>query len=136
MRKLVGVCTAGQIGVDLEAEGRRAGNPLALVHRYFSAREGEMFATIPDIDVDRAFLHTWACKEAVVKAAGHGIANQLCRFTVSTDPGMPARVLDIEGDMPGKWRLAMVRPNNRSIGAVALRHEGIRIEGYSLAHSP
>lgn len=131
---MVGVCTAGQVGVDLEEEGRRAGRPAALVERYFSEREKAMFAAMPESDVDRAFLHTWACKEAVVKAAGHGIANQLCRFTVSTDPDAPAGMLEIEDDDPGQWQLAVVRPDERCIASVALRHDRIRIEGFSLNH--
>jgi len=133
---LFGICSAGQIGVDLEARDRRAGRPLALVNRYFSAGERQSFGALPVNDLDRAFMHTWACKEAVVKAAGHGIANQLCRFSVSTDPDAPAAMLDMEGDDPGRWRLAMVRPDEHCVGSVALRHDSLSLEGYLLNRRP
>ncbi len=131
---LIGVCTAGLVGVDLEAAGRRTGNPLGLARRYFSDAESGQLAAVPETDVDQAFLHTWACKEAVVKAAGHGIANQLCRFSVSTDPGRPPAMLEMLDDEPGAWRLAMVRPSDAQLGAVALRHDGMEIRGYRLGH--
>lgn len=138
---LIGICGSGQIGVDLEESGRLAGQPMALVRRYFSRSERGRFAEMDDAVVDRAFLHTWACKEAVVKAAGHGIANQLCRFTVNTDPAQPASVLDIEDDSVDAWRLAMVSPSDGFIGSVALRNEepgsdDLRIKGFLLSPRP
>jgi 4'-phosphopantetheinyl transferase len=129
---LIGISESAQIGVDLEQAERRAGRPLALVRRYFSEAEKQRFDALSPEEVRRAFLHTWACKEAVVKAAGHGIANQLCRFTVSTDPDQPARVLDIEGDKPGDWQLAMLKPDPGFVGSIALRSPGLEIQGYRL----
>jgi 4'-phosphopantetheinyl transferase len=143
---LFGISTSGQVGVDLEEEGRMAGRPLALVRRYFSAAEKEVFGKMKRDTVDRAFLHTWACKEAVVKAAGHGIANQLCRFTVNTDPDKPAAMLDINGDRAGAWQLEMVKPVNGFIGSVALKRHppedqgqtGLKLclDGFSLSRRP
>ena len=133
---LIGISTAGHIGVDLEQWGRKAGRPLALVRRYFSSREKERFAEMNDDQIDDAFLHTWACKEAVVKAAGHGIANQLCRFTVNTNPVEPAAMLEIEGDKANGWQLAMLEPANGFIGAVALKNDQLHIKGFSLSRRP
>ena len=133
---LIGINTAGQIGVDLEQAGRKSGKPLALVRRYFSSQEYDRFGEMHEDEVDRAFLHTWACKEAVVKAAGHGIANQLCRFSVNTNPDEPAAMLDIEGDETRMWQLAMVRPARGFIGSVALKNDQLHIEGYSLNRRP
>ncbi|NNE05160.1 MAG: 4'-phosphopantetheinyl transferase superfamily protein [Xanthomonadales bacterium] len=129
---LIGITSAGQIGVDLEADQRKAHHPRALARRYFSAAEQSALESATDDDLDTWFLHTWACKEAVVKAAGHGIANQLCRFSVEVDPARPAAVLDMEGDQPDTWQLSVVRPQPGFLGAVALRHSSIEIEGFRL----
>ena len=129
---LIGISASGLIGVDLEQFDRKTGNPRALVHRYFSATEQQRFAAMEDNEIDRAFMHTWACKEAVVKAAGHGIANQLCRFSVNVDPDNPPAMLEFEGDRDSGWQLAMVRPAARFLGAVALKHEHLQLEGFSL----
>jgi 4'-phosphopantetheinyl transferase len=131
---LIGVCSEGLIGVDLELAGRRTGNPQGLARRYFNDSEARALAAVASDELDRAFLHTWACKEAVVKAAGHGIANQLCRFSVSTDPDSEPCMLEMHDDDPAAWRLAVVRPSRRHLGAVALRHGEMAIETFSLVH--
>jgi len=130
---LVGVTREGLLGVDLEREGRRVDAPARLAARYFSPDEARALGGLEPADADRAFLHTWACKEALVKAAGHGIADQLHRFAVSCDPGVPARVLSMLDDDPAAWRLAMVRPSGRHLGAVALRQPGLAIAAFRLA---
>ena len=129
---LIGISTAGQLGVDLELEGRKTSNPRALARRYFSEKEQSGFDKLEGEELDLSFLHTWACKEAVVKAAGHGIANQLCRFTVNINPTAPAEVLEIKGDNAQGWHLNVVRPASGYVACVALRHETLRYEGFSL----
>ena len=131
---LIGISTAGQIGVDLEVSGRKTARPMALVHRYFSDTEQQCFAELDEREVNDSFLHTWTCKEAVVKAAGHGIANQLCRFTVSINPANSATMLEIEGDDAAEWRLRMVRPAEGHIACIALRNRKRRFRGFSLSH--
>ena len=129
---LIGISTSGQLGVDLEMEGRKTSSPHSLARRYFSKEEQQGFSQLSGEDLDRAFLYTWACKEAVVKAAGHGIANQLSRFTVNIDPAQKARVLDIEGDSPEDWQLGMVNPAAGFVACIALRHPELRYEGFTL----
>ncbi len=133
---LIGISTVGQIGVDLEMSGRKTSKPKALVRRYFSETEQLRFCELKASKVNAAFLHTWACKEAVVKAAGHGIANQLCRFTVSIDPKKPAAMLNMDGDESTEWQLRMVKPAGGFVACVALRHEELRLQGFSLGHRP
>lgn len=129
---LYGFATDGPLGIDLEPAGRRAGQPLALARRYFSATEAEALARLDAGELGPAFLRTWACKEAVVKAAGHGIANQLCRFTVETDPGREAALLDIDDDDPAAWRLRVCRPSGDFLAAIAARQERLDLKGFSL----
>ena len=131
---LIGISTSGQLGVDLEMEGRKTSSPHSLARRYFSKEEQQGFSQLSGEDLDRAFLYTWACKEAVVKAAGHGIANQLCRFTVNTDPNAAPGVQRMLDDDVDAWRLAMVQPSVQHLGAVALRHERLEMQGFRLVH--
>jgi len=129
---LVGVSSQGLIGVDLEPGGRQAGRPLALARRYFSTAEADALAGMDNAQLDEAFLRAWACKEAVVKAAGHGIANRLCRFTVETQLREPPRILTMEDDDPEAWRLEVFTLRSGHLGAVALRHPRLVLRHFSL----
>jgi 4'-phosphopantetheinyl transferase len=131
-RLLIGFSTSSHIGVDLEPVGRRAHDALGVAQRYFSPAEAEALAAMPAADIDAAFLRVWACKEAVVKASGLGIANQFARFTVDTDLNHPARVVEFEGEPARDWMLTLVRPESHFLGAVAIRGEVTAIRAYRL----
>ena len=130
---LVGVNSGATIGVDMESAARKPGNPMALARRYFSQQEISALSGFKGSELQRAFMHTWACKEAIVKASGLGIANQLCRFTVDVNPGNPPAVLDMRDDDPAAWKLAMAEPAPDSIAAIAVRQEELRLKGFSLS---
>ncbi|MEE4293962.1 MAG: 4'-phosphopantetheinyl transferase superfamily protein [Xanthomonadales bacterium] len=129
---LVGLSSSSYLGVDIEPCGRRANNALGVARRYFSPAEAAALEAMEPEDMYRAFLRTWSCKEAVVKALGLGIANQLCRFTVETDPGRPAAVLEFENDRPEAWWLQMVRPQASFLGAVATRSEPLSLSAFRM----
>jgi phosphopantetheinyl transferase len=120
-RLLIGVSAFHHLGVDLEPAWRKARNALRLAERYFSAAEFKELASVEPGRLNEAFLRAWALNEAVVKASGLGIANQLCRFTLGMNPDQPPVMLAIEGDHAAKWSLALVKPSNDFIGAVASR---------------
>lgn len=129
---LVGVSSSFYLGVDVEPVDRRAHNALGVAKRYFSAEEAAALeATEPD-RLNAAFLRTWSCKEAVVKSLGLGIANQLCRFTVDTNPSHPAAITDIEGDDPSGWWLQLIRPTDGYLGAIAARWPSVALKTYRL----
>jgi 4'-phosphopantetheinyl transferase len=130
---LIGISSGAAIGVDLEVAARQAGKPLALATRYFSKDETAALSALAGKELQRAFMHTWACKEAIVKASGMGIANQLCRFTVDVNPDNPPAVLDMPDDDPAAWKLAIAKPTQTAIAAVAVRQKSMRLEGFSLA---
>ena len=129
---LIGVTSGSVIGVDLEPRGRTAGKPLALARRYFSPSEYEALAREPETQRDDAFLHTWACKEAVVKAGGMGIANMLCRFSVEVRPDRPSAILAMDGDEAAAWQLRSVVLPGGWVGAVTVRYPELTLEGRSL----
>lgn len=118
---LVGVSSTAYLGVDIEPEAREPHDALGIARRYFSPAEAAALeATAPERRRE-AFLRAWSCKEAVVKSLGLGIANQLCRFTVETDPDRPAAILDFEDDDPAEWYLGLLHPADGFLGAVATR---------------
>jgi 4'-phosphopantetheinyl transferase len=129
---LLGFATSFHLGVDLEPARRRAFNPLGVARRYFTDSEYSALAAMPPAELDAAFLRTWACKEAVVKASGQGIANQFCRFSVETNPARPAAVLDYNGEPAPGWSLALMHPDTRFLGAVAAPFAGLRIRAFKL----
>jgi len=131
-RLLIGFSSSAHLGVDLEPASRKANNALALARRYFSPAEASALAALAPADLDAAFLRTWACKESVVKASGHGIANQLCRFTVETDPGRAAAVLNFDDEDAAAWSLALLVPDESFLGAVAVRDECSLIRAFRL----
>jgi 4'-phosphopantetheinyl transferase len=131
-RLLIGIASSCHVGVDLEPDTRRAHNALGVAQRYFSAAESAALAGIDPARLDSAFLRVWACKEAVVKASGHGIANQLCQFTVETDPERPVAVLDYSDPEAPDWSLLLLHPDDGFLGAVAAPEAGLKIRAFRL----
>lgn len=131
-RVLIGISASHHLGVDLEPAWRRARNTLRLAQRYFSPAEFSALEALPPGRLDEAFLRAWALNEAVVKASGLGIANQLCRFTLQMDPDLPPAMLHIEGDQAANWWLALVKPCAGFIGAVASRQSRCEITCFQL----
>lgn len=130
---LIGINSGATIGVDLEIAARRPGKPMSLARRYFSQMEIAALEKFDEGTLHRAFMHTWACKEAVVKASGMGIANQLCRFSVDVDPDKPPAVLDMQDDDPTAWKLAIAEPAAGAIATIAVRQKEARLVGFSLS---
>jgi 4'-phosphopantetheinyl transferase len=135
-RLLIGFSTSSHIGVDLEPARRRARDAMGLARRYFSPAEADLLAATDSGDLHAAFLRLWACKEAVVKASGQGIANQFRRFTVDADISRPATVLDFDGEDAAGWSLALVRPGDNFLGAVAVRDNLTTFRAFRLLPAP
>ncbi len=131
-RLLIGISAFHHLGVDLEPAWRKARNALRLAHRYFSPAEFTALEALKPARLDEAFLRAWALNEAVVKASGLGIANQLCRFTLRMDPDLPPAMLHIEDDQAANWSLALVKPSADFIGAVASRQARFEISCFQL----
>jgi 4'-phosphopantetheinyl transferase len=129
---LVGISNGATIGVDLEDADRRAGKPLALAERYFSDAETSELNRVPGGRLQEAFMRTWSCKEAMVKASGLGIANQLCRFTVEVNPDRPPALLAMPNNDECEWSLSIVRPDETKIAAVAVRQPRLNVQGFIL----
>lgn len=125
-RVLVGISREVPVGVDLEPSNRTTRNGLRLARRYFSEAEAKALEQLPESLQNPAFLRAWACKEAVVKAYGQGIANQLCRFTVEMNPAVAPAMLDFDGEGNADWSLAVLRPDADYIAALAVHRASLR----------
>jgi 4'-phosphopantetheinyl transferase len=68
---------AGPLGVDLEGRRLDPARILRLAHRYLSDTEQRWLAHSREPELD--FIRLWTVKEAVLKAQGGGIANNLQR---------------------------------------------------------
>jgi 4'-phosphopantetheinyl transferase len=131
-RVLIGVSADRHLGVDMEPADRKASNPLRLAERFFSPDEYSELVKLGPERLDETFLRAWALNEAVVKASGLGIANQLNRFTIRMDPDLPPAMLDIENDQAANWSLALVKPSSDFIAAVASRQDRLDISCFQL----
>ncbi|MCD6056159.1 MAG: 4-phosphopantetheinyl transferase [Gammaproteobacteria bacterium] len=89
------------VGVDIESTDRDL-DPLALAKRFFHESEYEALCRLPPAFQKEAFMYTWVCKEAWVKAHGTGIAENLKNFEVNVDPAKPPHI--IQASDKAQWR--------------------------------
>ena len=109
-----------RVGIDLEYV-RRIPEASDIVERYFSSHERSVFrALAPEARLE-AFFRGWTCKEAYVKAIGHGLKFAPDRFDVAIAPGEPARLLSVTADPAEayRWSLCELLPARGYIGALA-----------------
>lgn len=72
------------VGIDVESVERQA--PLHVAQKYFSPDEQAWLSALPASERGRGFFKLWTVKEAVVKATGRGLAQDLRAFEVLLDP--------------------------------------------------
>ncbi len=120
-----GLC---EVGVDVE-QVRPFANDLGLAERYFSESEAEVLRGMEPERRREAFFHTWARKEAVLKANGSGLALGLEGVEVSVMPDEPARLLRVDGEesYARQWTLTTLTPALDYVGAVALKGKAVRL---------
>lgn len=117
-----------EVGVDVERV-RPFANDLGIAERYFSQREVEVLRGLEPQQRCDMFFHTWARKEAILKASGDGLAIGLEGVEVSVAPQEEARVLRVNGretDARG-WTLQALTPAAGYVGAVALPGTGVHL---------
>lgn len=95
---LVAVARDQAVGVDLEhVTDTRPIEQLA--KRFFAKAEVERFLNLPEKQRMEAFYALWTRKEAFLKATGAGVYFGLDRCEMSVDPGVPAQLLKIDGQV-------------------------------------
>lgn len=81
-----------QIGIDLEYL-RPIPDLKQLIQQFFSIGEASAILSLPASEQQLAFLQTWTCKEAYLKATGEGLA-QLSQVEVYLTSGEPCRLMN------------------------------------------
>lgn len=103
---LLAFARSREIGIDVE-QVRRDFDVEAIARRFFSAREQEDIAVLPNEEKFEAFFRCWTRKEAYVKATGDGLSLPLRQFDVSVEPGSHDALLATRpnGSHAGLWSL-------------------------------
>lgn len=89
---LIAVSTQGPVGVDIEYQ-RTVTNLLGIAERFFARAEYEHLASLSGALQNRAFFEIWTAKEALIKAKGLKLSENL-----NTEIVWP-QVLDREYDV-------------------------------------
>ncbi|SNS85524.1 MULTISPECIES: 4'-phosphopantetheinyl transferase superfamily protein [unclassified Azospirillum] len=91
----VAIAPQGEVGVDVEQLCPRREPELEIADRWFSTAEVAQIAAIEaEADKRERFMRIWNLKEAVIKATGRGLSQELTGFSVT-----PAA--DDDGSSPG-----------------------------------
>jgi 4'-phosphopantetheinyl transferase len=107
----------GPVGVDLEHLGGPA-DAMQIARHFFSAREVGCLERLPPASRARGFFCAWTRKEAVLKAAGRGLA-ALREVEVSLEAEPSPAVLSGPGGASG-WGLLHLEPAPDFVGALAV----------------
>ena len=84
-----------RVGIDVEFV-RPIPDADNIVGRFFSASEFMEFCTLPSEKRQKAFFDMWTCKEAFVKALGHGLLCHLNQFHVLQSHKKAAKLLGVD----------------------------------------
>ncbi|WP_395709661.1 4'-phosphopantetheinyl transferase family protein [Reyranella sp.] len=119
---MLGVVRGVDIGVDIEAI-RDLADLDAVARRTFTARENRELDALPAGFRTRGFYACWTRKEAMVKAAGVGLAFELDWCEVAVDPTMDCLDVKVGGSsqIAGQYRLWCLEPVAGLPAAVAIR---------------
>jgi 4'-phosphopantetheinyl transferase len=104
---LIAVGSEHRLGVDIERI-RADVDTASLAERFFSRRERDGLAALPDPLRVTSFYACWTRKEAFLKATGDGLSFPLADFSVTTHPDRDPALEDIKGDPEAakQWSLA------------------------------
>jgi 4'-phosphopantetheinyl transferase len=109
-----------EIGVDVEHR-RRLVEIEGIARRFFAPAEVVELMGLPEGERHQGFFNCWTRKEAYIKAVGDGLSVPLDSFQVTLQPGVPARMvaLDGSGAAAERWTLHAFTPAPDYAGAIA-----------------
>ena len=111
-----------EIGVDVE-QVRGDFDVEAIAGRFFSAREQEQLAALPNEEKFDAFFRCWTRKEAYIKATGDGLSLPLHQFDVSVAPENGDALLSTRPDNSeaALWSLREIPAGPGYVAALCVR---------------
>ena len=118
---LIALAKGFEVGIDVE-RGWTAdpGELAALVSRHFSPAERAWWESTVEADSMSAFLRIWTRKEAVLKASGVGLVNDL-RSVETVLPGLGlGRWGVVDGSVPAGYAAAV---SAEGLGGVVYNHD-------------
>ena len=123
-----------EIGIDVE-QVREDFDVEAIARRFFSAREQEQLAALPNDEKFEAFFRCWTRKEAYIKATGDGLSLPLHQFDVSVAPENSDALLSTRPDNSeaALWSLREVPAGHGYVAALCVRGREWRLKNWSAA---
>jgi 4'-phosphopantetheinyl transferase len=109
-----------EIGVDIE-HSRRLVEIEGIARRFFAAEEVTELMGLSEGQRHDGFFNCWTRKEAYIKAVGDGLSVPLDSFQVTLQPGVPARMVALDGSSSAaqRWTLHAFTPAPDYAGAIA-----------------
>ncbi len=117
---LIAFARGREIGVDLEAH--RSLDAMSLARRFFCDSEALRLADTDEDLRSKRFFDLWTAKEALVKAMGIGIAGNLKRFEVITEPEMSWRDVTGRAEL-SRWLIHALPAPAKHSAALAIEQE-------------
>lgn len=120
--------SAVEVGVDVE-DVRPLSRAEDVARLFFVPSEAAAILRAPPRRRSRAFLRGWSRKEAVLKAAGVGLAHARSAFELELDETVPPRVLRCAAEHGPfeRWRVQDLPLGGAHVGAVALDAPALRV---------
>jgi 4'-phosphopantetheinyl transferase len=122
------VSVGAPVGVDVERL-RPLDQLETIAERTFSRRECEVLRGLPVELRPAGFFNCWTRKEAYVKALGEGLSYPLQQFSVSLEPGAPARLESVDDapDHVDGWTMEALSLRPGFTGAVVVATRPARV---------
>ncbi len=117
---LIGMVSAGRIGVDVEHEDRTL-NVAGVARKFMAPSEQERLATLDPDARRRTLLRLWTCKEAMSKATGDALSAPFRGIAIALDDAGQARVnAGPPPYTPDRWTLHAIRAPGDHLATIAL----------------
>lgn len=120
------------IGVDIEQTGRQRDWP-ALAARYFSTAEQDWLRSQKNLA--GAFLRLWVAKEAILKAAGTGLAGGLSKLSLCIGADDILTISPTAPESLRAWKLQVFSPASGCIAALACAAGPVDMYGFCVTIS-
>ncbi len=102
---VVAVGLRDKLGLDVEKIETEGVDLDGLVREHFSDLEAKAYFDAPESGRARTFFHIWTQKEAVTKAIGTGMKQDLREVVVETNPDKGCRLIALNGQPGDGWTL-------------------------------
>jgi 4'-phosphopantetheinyl transferase len=118
------------VGVDIEVN-RVMRRPVDLANRFFHSSEADWLAELEEPERSRRFLTQWTAREALVKAAGTGLADVLPDIRLVFDP---VGILSLPATWPAPENWSLIAPQWPAglLGHIAIPAVPIRVRQFFL----